>query len=1054
MDNNKIAKEILLQGFLSRYYESSLESFKEEDSFEDVVNYRANLEAALEEIKALPLDSMVAIQKMMDVLKSNFIEKFQTSNNYYCEYDTEHNTYRGVFPVGSGFFKLFNAKEALLTLDRKGVDKDSFIELLRFFGHISDRVYKVTDQMLEDLTNQRFYFKDLQPVSMEESFFPFQEQRIKEFTEQQGTIVTNLISVQEKGIKFELGRKFQNNYGNILQAVKVILSGQRGDSELIVYVPCSVLGVYTLGKNKFVSNHTVEDYIANSSINPMKAILRSIVKTSLAFTKSYKISEENKEILRKGLQTALNGLMFAKRIIKATNAQIKMKAEMEDLSRAQAEALLKDKEYYFSPFTTIEGMTPFELKVQHHKLYFREYVTTSTTSGANILKNIGSNGYERFRGFPLNNGLLTYFDPAYMNNKADFAVAYMTKNHSMVEMIPLGMHNHQSFRDAGSSFIIGHAFETKAPAEKPLTISDTLINEIPSYNMLFAMMDFVDSNGSSTNEGCRQIHTHYADKLGLWEAIKIAFQGYDKGISRIMTDDVYCIVNGTKYPLNVTSMVNMPSRQNFGVMLEALYNAKKFFNGNTETEFRDFYTNPLKMEELMDFVEVFVNGESLGKHPVGMFQSFFVKDIDSSYKIQEDDQEDEQEEEQDDKDVTPEFKSYKLGIEWFMRARLMGAHGLVKYLLGDSESIAKAIKELEERNDRNLYGKNGAVTALFQKSVLGFIATATPNVLLRPDQVSIKLTDAEFELFIENIKRLAKDIDVEKVREDFNSGKSISLPPSLIVGNPSIDDANTIYEEVTVSKGSKYTLFGYVEVNPTLWLRMGRDFDGDIATLLFFAYGLRKELKQFFSYTLRNITEYGFEYAARDILLGVPEDIYDASQLHLLPSKYPYTNLDEYVRWVSLIKKYKPGKPLNEKFADDTVKLFHKTLTKREVIVGTSSNLMTTRVSKQLIGVSKTVTMRGMGLLEIILETVNAPQELKDRLRLYCDRMNWTLVQPTIDIQKWSDNLREVIKTILLVYRVSEAVSYKLESYLYPTRRTYNTLRNMGLKSGLISKKT
>ena len=51
-------------------------------------------------------------------------------------------------------------------------------------------------------------------------------------------------------------------------------------------------------------------------INP-KSILRSIVKTSLIFTKSYKISEENKEILRKGLQTALNGLMFAKRKIKA-----------------------------------------------------------------------------------------------------------------------------------------------------------------------------------------------------------------------------------------------------------------------------------------------------------------------------------------------------------------------------------------------------------------------------------------------------------------------------------------------------------------------------------------------------------------------------------------------------------------------------------------------------------------------------------------------------------------------------------------------------------------
>ena len=52
----------------------------------------------------------------------------------------------------------------------------------------------------------------------------------------------------------------------------------------------------------------------------------------------------------------------------------------------------------------------------------------------------------------------------------------------------------------------------------------------------------------------------------------------------------------------------------------------------------------------MDFVEVFVNGESFGKHPVGMMQSFFVKDIDSSYKTEED-----SEDEEEQTDIVPEF---------------------------------------------------------------------------------------------------------------------------------------------------------------------------------------------------------------------------------------------------------------------------------------------------------------------------------------------------------------------------------------------------------------
>ena len=64
-------------------------------------------------------------------------------------------------------------------------------------------------------------------------------------------------------------------------------------------------------------------------------------------------------------------------------------------------------------------------------------------------------------------------------------------------------------------------------------------------------------------------------------------------------------------------------------------------------------------------------------------------------------------------------------------------------------------------------------------------------------------------------------------------------------------------------------------------------------------------------------------------------------------------------------RKYKPGKPLNESFADQSVELLHKSLTKREVIVGASSNLIDNlEYPKQLIGISKTVTMRGMGLLK------------------------------------------------------------------------------------------
>jgi hypothetical protein len=1010
-----------------------------------VLDYRSSLDAALPEIKSMSKESLDEIYLVVQKLKSFGVKALLESSKYYC--DKLEKNYRGYFAIGSGFFQLFKMKDDIILMDRTNFSKEKFIELLRFFRYLSDGIKDINDTLINDIVNQKDLFTSLKPYEVQESHFGFKNTRMKRIAEQQTSLAKSIGSIidSKAGIKVEFGRFFRNNFDNVLQAIKITLSGQRGDAEFIIYVPAMIKGVYSLGTNKFVMNKLYEDYVNDVPTNLIKRLIRSIVEGTLTFTKAYKISQENKEILRRSLQSAFNALLFAKREIRPNSQDFKLEMAMLGKSYEQAEKDLEANIYKFNPFTVIENfessLTKFETIVEHHKLYFKEYVDPSKSTGSSILNNFGAKGYEKHRNFPLNNGRLDLFDPCYMNNKGDFVVAYLEDKTSLIEMNPWFMKNHQSFRNAGSAYIIGHAFEVEAKPELPLTISNKLIKYIPSYNMLFAFVDFVDSKGLSTYDGQRILNEKYVKDLGLFEGIKIAYQGFDKGVSRISTDTIECEVNGVRHAVNVASPINIASRLNFSVLYGGLYDAKKYFEGRTETETRDFTKKPLTPEELMDPVEIFVNNKSIGKHFVGLMQSFFVRDIDSSYK--NDDLEDE--EETTTTTEKPEFKTYKLGLEWFSRARLMGANRLVEYLLGTQEKIYKDIQKIESLAEGNLYGKNGKVTRRFQKEVTGFTSTVTANAYLPEDQANIFLLDQEFAMFLVGIKRIYSDFDVVKAKEAFDKGIPVFLPPALQLRNPSTDDANTVYIKVSVYKAPKYTKHGFSEVNPVVWQRQGGDFDGDQVIFLFFPYAMKKELKQFFSISLRDVKDYSFEFKARDIILGKPENIYDTSALHDLPSKYPYNNLETFIEWIAQVKK-------NKEHSAKLLELSKIDLTKKEALVKASSNLMTTRISKQLIGVAKTITMKATFFIEDFLNHFDVQdQNIKDLLRRTADLMNYKLVQPTIDIQKWADNLQEVIKTVLLVYRMSEAVSSLIEFGFYPTYRTYATIRQHAIKGGLIT---
>jgi hypothetical protein len=100
------------------------------------------------------------------------------------------------------------------------------------------------------------------------------------------------------------------------------------------------------------------------------------------------------------------------------------------------------------------------------------------------------------------------------------------------------------------------------------------------------------------------------------------------------------------------------------------------------------------------------------------------------------------------------------------------------------------------------------------------------------------------------------------------------------------------------------------------------------------------------------------------------------------------------------------------------------------MIALTEYHTFTTLISKKLIGISKSVTMRSLDYIHTHMNNVNyKPEELCKTFTEYMDILNTKYVsQPAIDIQKWSNNLRAVARTVLLSYTLLEAYQLVLEA--------------------------
>ena len=233
-----------------------------------------------------------------------------------------------------------------------------------------------------------------------------------------------------------------------------------------------------------------------------------------------------------------------------------------------------------------------------------------------------------------------------------------------------------------------------------------------------------------------------------------------------------------------------------------------------------------------------------------------------------------------------------------------------------------------------------------------------------------------------------KNFDVESATKDFNAGKRVSILIGLLLRNPSINDANTIFSKASVIKGGNKLKNMLIAVNPITWSVMGGDFDGDQAIFLAFMNKISKSLE--FHYTYKHharLVNLAFGYRIEEMTGYSLRETYKA---------YP-DNLYDFIKFgISVLKS---DEEENEKLLSA---VFDKegnfnVISREQLVKDTSFG----SEYQQLIGVSKTVTMRALDFItDYLLEHGLLTVEIGKKVRSAADAMNEELVQPTIDIQK------------------------------------------------------
>lgn len=345
----------------------------------------------------------------------------------------------------------------------------------------------------------------------------------------------------------------------------------------------------------------------------------------------------------------------------------------------------------------------------------------------------------------------------------------------------------------------------------------------------------------------------------------------------------------------------------------------------------------------------------------------------------------------------PDFSwGFKFGVELINRIEVEGLTALLDELLPNVHGKAT---ELYSSELADLHGKYGKINQSYNYASDGIILTAFQSSKLNVDESIVVLTKKEYRQLLATHNEL---IYVE--------GERLFTNNSFIVINPYLDRAAASYvkkTEIIISN------FNGIFVNPKVWLLMKRDGDGDTAGIHFFGNSLSEEaLTQLQTFHYNSLIE----------LYG--EAVTDEEINFALRDGY-FTSFKEYVYYFA-------SKAKGEEHAKNLIKWLYpdgkfRVITegeKRIRLMTLHTVQLTNIASKKMIGFAKRVPMDALMIFKYYVnKNENVSQETIKTFLKEIDDLSNILVQQVIDMLKWSQNYKEVLKTTFLSFAFQDLVS-------------------------------
>jgi hypothetical protein len=976
------------------------------------------------------------------------------SSSFNC-YTVETNESWITFP-SSVIEAFFSIKQNLLSMDYKKLIKEDgkdFYGVLAWCLIIPTTWDTLQEKFLNKIISDAFLgkelFKDLKEVTVEDKEFhiqhmyevPSQPTLIGSFFEAVLKPLKGTNEGMDNKITVRKGNYYQNKFGNKFLEVFIMGKNRKESrpSEFRLLLPVCEEGIYFLGDTKFILKKRAIDLFANAMDRLMKEHIQSFLWSQLRFSRFYTLSATNVNNIGQSIQQKILDMFYSQQILRPSKREKLARFpeacyfESQEAEKIARESFDEQGQFYwnfFVPVHSVDGfytLTQAEIYLEMIKFHFAEHLIS--VEGKNILELKKGFGY--YPQVPY--GCRNMYDPTIVDNNGTFVLAKRKDGVMLAEELdPFWTLAGMGVRAYLGTYTLLHAKRVDNWLEhKPLVKSTNrgfIGDMIPGYYIWTLFIQWDDSNGFCTDDGM----VGFQKVSRLYHGIKYSLPRLEKGQSFSMDDEIVFFPTwkqGAEISLATVNPVNSKGRLN-DPETESRFNAKLVETGNTKGIIRDFTLEPIKNEELLDMQEVFLKrGDgtllSLGVHPVGLSRYYFVKDVYST------DYEELNEE-------TSEFvfvnnQSY-LGTEAAARAVLLGSQAMVDAMYGSEDKQLTSNLKIDSifmnKNIYNKCGKRGRIVKKFYKARFNsLVATVLARHDIKINDVYVELLEKDIEGFLKNLPIPKEYLNIDDIKQRILSGEKVEVNcTNLDTRNPSMTNTNFITVNVFMKLAHPKAKFSYVTIHSSLWFIQGGDYDGDLISLMFLSLKYKRDLHR--------------QYGYHNYLDEIPK------RQKYLPTSF--SNIKDYYRYYAELKKGKA-------YADKVEEIFFdgdniKQRTRAEVMALCEYGTITTLIGKTLIGIAKSITMKSMDYITTFMQKQNDyDPEISKRLTKYCDVLNTKyLGQPAIDIQKWSSELRKVIRIAILAYQMSEVVSLAIESHGITGYPSFMLLKENLIETGVI----